>query len=257
MVPRASPCAPTPRHGERDSRAHGEQKKRKDEVGWRPTVPRSVFERPVDRIPRAGRAHENHGRNRGAAEHVERLETPRVHLGRKEILRLAATAIALSRQDDVRRRRPREDLVRPREAVEKPAHHMHLSPVLIESLAFALELALTQRNANPSRDAARQARRRRKLAPVTLERPAVEVNHVRDQVGAKSRADTRHIAKRIRHEEPGGADPLAAPARRARLPLPQQAQPADDGRGGLGERRVAHDARRGDQRQPDRQHRQR
>jgi hypothetical protein len=61
--------------GDGNGRAHGEEQEWKDQVGQGPSVPQGVIERPVDRVPGAGRADEDHGRDREPAERVERIET--------------------------------------------------------------------------------------------------------------------------------------------------------------------------------------
>src|SRR5260370_3727893 len=59
---------------ERDRYADDEQKEWKDQVSWRPAIPFSVFQRPVDVRPRTGIVHEHHPDDRQAAEDVERNE---------------------------------------------------------------------------------------------------------------------------------------------------------------------------------------
>src|SRR5713101_981509 len=59
---------------ERDRYADDEQKEWKDQVSWRPAIPFSVFQRPVDVRPRTGIVHQNHPDDRQAAKDVERNE---------------------------------------------------------------------------------------------------------------------------------------------------------------------------------------
>src|SRR2546426_3185662 len=55
--------------------------------------------------------------------------------------RWLVTWAAAERQRDVRPRRPREDLVFAREAVEEPAHDVHLTLVLLEGGPLGAQLA--------------------------------------------------------------------------------------------------------------------
>ena len=81
---------------ERERRAHDKEKERKDEVGGRPAIPGRVLERPVDVSPVARIVHQDHGRDGGPAERIDRHQALAVHRGDKDPTG-GATALSDSR----------------------------------------------------------------------------------------------------------------------------------------------------------------
>src|SRR5438105_15397659 len=71
-----------------------EKKKWKDQIGWRPTVPFRMFERRVDRVPRARIVDEEHSRDGGAAKNVERGEA-RARVIPSDCQRLEGSAVLM------------------------------------------------------------------------------------------------------------------------------------------------------------------
>ena len=63
--------------GERKRHGHAdyEKEKRKDQISRSPAIPFGVLKRPVDVFPTAGIVDQDHGRDGGAAEYVERNES--------------------------------------------------------------------------------------------------------------------------------------------------------------------------------------
>src|SRR5262249_5002098 len=60
------------RESECDRNTDDEKEKWKDEIGWRPAMPLSVFQWPGDAGPRAGIVHQHHACDRDTAKDIER-----------------------------------------------------------------------------------------------------------------------------------------------------------------------------------------
>src|SRR5262249_35208220 len=79
--------------------------------------------------------------------------------------------VAAEGERDAGRGRPGEHFVAAREAVEEPVHHVHLRRVLAQRGPLGPRFRRGQREAQPARDAAAQAGRRREPRFLLLERP--------------------------------------------------------------------------------------